>query len=304
MYQERTFIDDLKHQFKNGEMTTKLIFINVAVFLFIQLIYVVERLFNFSTDFAQLFFTLETQLGLFIFKPWGLITSIFAHFGLIHFLMNMFFLYFSGKMFEQLFNGRTLLHTYVLGGIFGGILEILAHLLFPALQNEHRVIVGASGSVMAVFSALAFYRPNLKVNLFGVFPIRIIFLAGFFILTDIIALGTNDGTAHFAHIGGVILGFLSIQNLYQSNNIIQMSMQFSDKIGKGISPLFKKRSKLKVSHKNTTRSAQFKSDEQFNLEKKQRQEKIDVILDKISKSGYESLTKAEKDFLFQQSNND
>lgn len=308
MQTERTFIDDIKHQYKFGGMTVRLIFINSIVFIAIQLVQVFGRLIGGDVEmiaarFLSQIFTLSTDLGDFILRPWGLVTSIFAHFTFWHFIMNMLFLYFSGKMFESLFDQKRMWYTYLIGGIAGGILEIVAHLIFPALQNESIVIVGASGSIMAIFSALAFHRPNLQVNLFGVFPVRLIFLAGFFILTDLISLGLNDGTAHFAHIGGVIIGMLSVQNLYSSSNMINRIQMLGDKIIRFFKDLFSSNKTLKVKKGGTSSSVRFKTDEEYNAEAKERQLKIDAILDKISKSGYESLTKAEKEFLFNQSKN-
>ena len=308
MQAERTFIDDLKHQYRFGGMTMRLLFINSGIFILVQLFYVFGRLIGGDAtkniaQVAETIFALNTDIPFFFQHPWGLFTSIFAHFTFWHFLMNMLFLYFSGKMFESLFDQKRLLYTYLVGGIAGGLLEILAHLIFPVLQKESIVIVGASGSIMAIFSALAFHRPNLKVNLFGVFPVRLIFVAGFFILTDLFSLGMDDGTAHFAHIGGVIIGFLSVQNLSSSSNFMNKLQLLGDKIVLFFSGLFRSDRKLKIKKGGKTRTTQFKSDEEYNLEAKTRQKKTDLILDKISKSGYESLTKAEKDFLFNQSKN-
>ncbi len=307
MQTEATFIEEIKRQYKYGGMTMKLLFVNLAVFLLIQLLFVFARLIGGSTGaeiltFTNAAFSLETDLSAFIYKPWGLFTSIFAHFGLWHCFMNLVFLYFSGKMFEALFDQRRLLYTYILGGIAGGLLEIIAHAIFPALQGSNTVIVGASGSIMAIFTALAFHRPNLQVNLFGIFPVRLIFLAAFFILFDLISLGANDGTAHFAHIGGVLLGMISVQNLYGSGNVITATEKLVNRFRKLFSGIFSSKPKMKVKKGGQTRSTAFKSDEDYALEAKQRQEKIDRILDKISKSGYESLTKQEKEFLFNQSN--
>ena len=284
-------------------MTIRLLFINAAIFLLIQILSVIIRLMMADNSILSVFlnavFTLNTDLKYFIFMPWGLVTSIFAHFSLWHFVLNMLFLYFSGKMFEQLFDAKRLWYTYLFGGIAGGILEIIAHAIFPALQNSHIVIVGASGSIMAIFMALAFYRPNLNVMLFGLFPVRLIFLALFFLLSDLISLGMNDGVAHFAHLGGAIFGALSIRNLGNKNNIMNFIQRWGDSLGKSIKSIFK------GSSKQPKRSnSRMKTDEEYNLEKKSKQEKIDQILDKISKSGYESLTRQEKDFLFNQSKND
>ena len=308
MQTERTFIDDLKHQYQHGGMTIRLIFINSIIFLVLQILLVFGRLIggSFESLIASILpniFSLNTDLGEFIIHPWGIITSIFAHFTVWHFLMNMLFLYFSGKMFEQLFDQKRLLYTYIIGGIAGGILEILAHLIFPTHQNEKIVVVGASGSVMAIFAALAFHRPNLQVNLFGVFPVRLIILAGFFVLTDLLSLGLNDGTAHFAHIGGVIIGMVSVHNLYSSSNLINRTQMIGDSLIRFFRNLFSSNKKLKVKKGGATRGPKFKSDEDYNAETKERQLIIDKILDKISKSGYDSLTKTEKEILFNQSKN-
>jgi hypothetical protein len=215
----------------------------------------------------------------------------------------MIFLYFAGKMFESLFNSKRLIYTYVLGGLIGGVLEIVAHNTFPLLQGKDSVIVGASGSVMAIFAALAFYRPNLQVNLFGVFPVRLIFVAGAFILIDLISLGVDDGTAHFAHLGGVIFGMISVHNHMSSSNIINRSQMLGSKINQFFRTLFGLDKKLKVKKGGAYHNPRFKTDEEYNLEAKQKQQKTDMILDKIAKSGYDSLTKAEKEFLFNQSKN-
>jgi hypothetical protein len=205
----------------------------------------------------------------------------------------MLFLYFSGRFFEQYFSRKKLWLTYLFGGIAGGILELLANNLFPALQGTNVVILGASGSIMAIFTALAFYQPNLQVSLFGIFPIRIYFLALFFLFKDLINIGTDDQIAHFAHLGGALFGLLSIQNLHSSKNILTRLEGFFSRIFTFFKP------KEKVNRTKT----RFKTDEEFNHEKHLKQVKMDQILDKISKSGYDSLTKAEKEFLFNQSKN-
>jgi len=295
MQGNRNLFEEIGYQFKQGTMTTRLIIANVAVFLVIQILITFFRLSQVSAPFlmelTDNLFTLDTQLSNFIFKPWGLVTSIFAHFSLWHLLMNMLFLYFSGQFFESIFDRKRLIYTYIFGGIFGGLLEILAHLTFPALQSSHAVIVGASGSIMAIFSALAFYSPNTKVNLFGVFPVRIYIIAILFLINDIIGLGSDDSTAHFAHLGGAIFGILSIQNFYSDNNVINVLYRNFGKLAR----FTNRKEKLKPMRGGK------KTDEAYNMDKKLRQEKIDAILDKISKSGYEALTREEKSFLFDQS---
>lgn len=305
MSEQRTFIDELKYQYQHGGMTIKLIMINAVIFLGINVLLVISRLIGgdaqlFIGDVLKWVFTLNTDLVSFILTPWGLFTSMFAHFGLWHLIFNMIFLFFIGRMFEQFFDQKRLLYTYLLAGIAGGLLEIIAHLIFPVLQMSSTVIVGASGSVMGIFMAMAFYNPNAKVHLFGVLPVRMIWLALAFLLLDFLNLGRNDGTAHFAHIGGAIIGILSIQNLSSSSNIINRFQMLGDRIVRLFSRRTKK-PKMRV-HKSET-STRFKTDVEYNVEVKTRQEEIDRILDKISKSGYDSLTKKEKEFLFNQSKN-
>lgn len=301
MQGQKTFLEDLKHQYKYGGMTIKLIFANVIIFLIINTLLVAGRLTDqpMIETVAHKIFTLNRAPSEFIWQPWGLFTSIFAHFSILHLLFNMIFLYFTGRMFEQLFDQKRLFYTYVVAGVAGGILEILAYLVFPVLQNQSDVVVGASGSIMGLFIALAFHQPQAKVMLFGVFPVRLIWLAIAFLLSDFLSLGLGDGTAHFAHLGGAIIGLISIQNLHSSGNLINVVQRF----GNWIQRLFSGGSSSKMKVKKGGQNSRMKTDEEYNVDAKNRQREIDRILDKISKSGYDSLTKKEKEFLFNQSKN-
>lgn len=295
--QGRNLIQEIKFQLRSGTMTNRLIIVNVCVFLLILLVKKSFLLYNIdprtSDEWIHHLLDLNSSLPEFIRAPWGLFTSIFTHEQFGHLLFNMLFLYFSGRFFEQYFSRKKLWLTYLFGGICGGILELVANNLFPALQGTNVVILGASGSIMAIFTALAFYQPNLQVQLFGIFPIRIYFLALFFLFKDLINIGTDDQIAHFAHLGGALFGLLSIQKMHSSKNILTRLEGFFNRI-KGLFT-------AKKQPKNTR--TRFKTDEEFNVEKRQKQERMDEILDKISQSGYDSLTKAEKDFLFNQSKN-
>ncbi len=291
MQNNNTFIDDLKLRYKTGGMHIKLIFVNAAVFIALGIVTVISRLAGFDFTFLSDIFALDANFHGLLTKPWGLFTSIFSHFNFLHFLFNMIFLYFSGRLLEQFFGGKRLLLIYILGGLAGGLFEIVAHEVFPGLIHQQTVVVGASGSIMAIFIALAFYRPNLQLMLFT-FPVKIIYLAGIYILIDFLSLGLNDGTAHFAHLGGALFGIMSVKNPHSSRNFLSRIESFFDRI------FSKKKPRMTV-----TRGNPRKTDYEYNEDKKTRQERTDAILDKISKSGYESLTKAEKDFLFNQSQN-
>lgn len=306
--QNKTFIEDLKYKFQHDGMTTRLIFINVIVFVAIQLLNTIGYLMtgshlNIFSLINQYLFSLSTNLSEFVYAPFGIITSIFAHFSFYHLLMNMLMLYFSGKMFEQLFSSKRLLYTYILGGIAGGLFEIIVRQILPAYEGQDVAVIGASGSIMAIFIALAFFRPNLEVLLFGMFPVKLIILAGIFLILDLIGISSNDGTAHFAHLGGAVIGVLSIQNLHKQTNIITSFQRVTESFLSFFKKLFgKKQPTFKVNQGGNIRGG-FKSDEEYNYEQKQKQIIIDQILDKIGKSGYESLSKTEKELLFNQSKN-
>ncbi len=302
--QQSNFIADLKRHFQTGGMHIRLLFVNALVFLFIGILNVIGRLISpgLSESIHGILgdiFTLKASFLGFVMAPWGIFTSIFAHFTFFHFLFNMIFLFFVGKMFEHFFGAKKLLLIYIFGGLAGGILEILAHELFPGIAISSSVIVGASGSIMAIFIAVAVYRPQMEVKLFGVFPVKIIILAGLYFVYDLLSIGSNDGTAHFAHLGGAIFGYLAVQKVNTPKNLLVRLERGLNTWESKLKSLFtKKAPKLKVEY-----GGRGKTDEQFNTEKIARQKKIDVILDKISKSGYESLSSKEKDFLFDESKN-
>lgn len=301
---QRSFIEELKYQWKYGGIHIKLIGINLAVFILIGTLVTIGRLFfgganNPLHQFVDLVFTLNGNIQGFLIRPWGLITSIFAHFELFHFLFNMIFLYFVSMLFLRYFSSSRLLYTYIFGGILGGLFQIIAYSTFPALQGIDTYVVGASGSVMAIFIAVAFYRPMEEVRLFGVLPIKMIFLAGFFILMDLFRLGTMDNVAHFAHLGGIAFGAWSIRNLSSPNNIVTLLQRTVENIQRS----FKGKKKLRVKKGGTAnKSYDTRSDDDYKAYKQKKQAEIDAILDKISKSGYDSLTKKEKQILFDQSN--
>lgn len=295
MQTNKSLFDEIKHIYLSGNATIKLIFINVSVFLVIQILLAFDRLTlsGLGQQIVDLVSLNCTWRGL-VFTPWGLFTSIFVHEGFMHLLFNMLFLYFAGTFFESIFDRKRLIYTYIFGGIFGGILEVISHYTFPGLESGGYVI-GASGAIMSIFVAIAFYSPNTKVLAFGVFPIPIYVLAVLFLLKDIMNVGTGNEIAHFAHIGGAIFGMISVNNIHSQTNIMNIFYRFFSSFGS----LFSSKKPKKTNPAGKT----WKTDEQYNVDKKKRQQKTDSILDKISKSGYESLTREEKDFLFNQSKN-
>jgi membrane associated rhomboid family serine protease len=272
----------IKGKLSRGKITVKIIIIQAVIFLVLNLFSVLFS--SHIIDFQLInYFQFPTELSEFLFQPWSIFSSIVSHLTLDHFFFNMLFFFFSGMMFEELFGDRKLISLFILGGLVGNLAELLATSLFPYLAPPHFVI-GASGSIMAIFTAIVFYRPQTPVYLFGMVPIPIYFLALFFFAKDLIGIGSDDNTAHFAHLGGALMGFVAQLNPHNKNNILNILSNF----------LYFK------SKKNSVRNKRFKSDEEFNAEKIINQDRIDGILDKISKSGYESLSREEKEFLFKQ----
>ena len=280
------FLEEIKSEIKN-KMFAKLIFVNISIYIIIQLLNVISRLSGFNLLNLEItLFTLKTSPADFIYSPWGVFTSIFSHFDFFHLLFNMLFLYFIGKITEFYLGSKSIIILYILGGVIGSFIEILAHSIFPTLNQINTFVVGASGSIMAIFIAISVYKPATDVNLYGVFKVKIIWLAIVYFILDLIKIGTPDGIAHLAHIGGALTGLILLNNkgliLNKINDLLLSKPKINLKVKKGGRPL---------------------SDEEFNTVKKQNEEQTNKILDKISKSGYESLTKSEKDFLFKQSKN-
>lgn len=304
MQTENSIVSDLKNTFNTGGMTIKLIFVNVIVFVFIAITEVIGRLLGGNLGasiqtIVESIFSLNVPIKEFIIKPWGLFTYAFTHYNFLHLFFNMLFLFGIGRIFEQFFSAKRLLYTYILGGVLGGLLEILAQLIIPGYGGTH--VVGASGSVLAILVATAFYKPQLNISIFGLFNMRLIFIALIYILSNVynFLMGTESSIAYMAHLGGALLGYISVQNSFAHTNIINRAMRLGD----SITGLFKSK-KTKNGNFRYSKSEggrHFKSDEEYNMDAKSRQQQIDAILDKISRSGYESLTKGEKELLFKQS---
>ncbi|RLD23250.1 MAG: rhomboid family intramembrane serine protease [Bacteroidetes bacterium] len=302
-----------KDQFLNGSLLMKLIFINAAIYLLINLVSLFALWFG-STDFliyyqdgsytSKLTYWLAASSSFLetIKHPWSVITYMFLHERFWHLIFNMVFLYFSGRIFVQYLGERRLFTTYVFGGLAGLLLYMIAYSVIPYFNSPSGIpILGASASVMAIFIAIAAYQPALPVLLPFVGQVKLKYIAIFYLVMDFISIqgGENVG-GHIAHLGGALFGFWAITQFRKGKDIFYDLMPIVNSIGS----LFKTKSKLKVKYRksnNASGRARFTSDEDYNVSKKKEQERIDEILDKISKSGYDSLSKKDKDFLFKQS---
>ncbi|WP_400073652.1 rhomboid family intramembrane serine protease [Zobellia russellii] len=278
---------DLKYQYARLSVSEKLIAINVIVFIVMGLITAlispsVENWFALPKDFFD-----------FLMQPWSIITYSFLHGGIFHILWNMYVLYVAGRILLNLFDGRRFLSIYFLGVILGGLLFLLSYNIFPTLIGVNASLIGASAGVMAVLIFVCTYIPNQEVRLF-VFNVKLWQIGLFVVLMDLvqIPMGGNIG-GRIAHLGGAFLGYMYARQLYNGRDIGEGFAGLID----GIANLFKK-SEKKAPMKTVYKNKQKTATKQANHDKQTHQKKIDAILDKISKSGYESLSKAEKDFLF------
>ncbi|MCB9222681.1 MAG: rhomboid family intramembrane serine protease [Crocinitomicaceae bacterium] len=298
--QEKNVFQYLKEVYKSAGLVGKLITINLIVFLSIGIIGVAEFLFK-STGITE-----KVVLSLagpgnpeeILYKPWTLITQLFLHTSFFHFLFNMVMLFFAGRMFAQFFGEKRLLSTYLIGGIFGYLTHVICYYSIPAFQDlGENVVIGASGAIYALLAAIAFHRPNLSVYLFGLLKMPIIVLVLFMLLVDFLSLGKADGIAHLVHLGGGVFGALSIINVHSPGNFMNRFERFTSRIRL---PKFsgKRKPKMKVYKQKDVKQM---DDDKYREVKKDHQERIDAILDKISKKGYEGLTKEEKEILFNES---
>lgn len=274
------------HQLNSAE---KLILINVVCFVLPMLIKTVLFLFNISsTNFINWFELSASWIDL-PTKPWSIITYSFLHSGFFHLFWNMYLLFFSSKLFLNLFPSNTFFNVYFLGVVVGGITFILSYTFFPVFQNSSPVMIGASAGVMAVFIFMSTYSPDLEIRLI-LFNVKLRYLGIAFLLLDIVQIPYGNAGGHLAHLGGAILGFYYVKQLKNGKDIGKPFKNFIDKIIN----IFRRKPKMRTVYKR---------EKSQKINKKvsdagEKQKRIDRILDKISISGYESLTQAEKDFLF------
>ena len=286
-------IEDIKKKFSNGNSLAKLIYINVSVFLLVQFLYVFSFLFSLPILTITDYLSLPANTSILAKKPWTIITYMFLHKGFTHLLLNMLWLYFGGKIFLSFFDNKKLTSTYVLGGISGAMLFIISFNLFPAFENSlpNAMALGASASVLAIIMAISTKSPNYIIRLFLIGNVKLKHIAFFSIALDILSIPQGNAGGHIAHLGGAFFGYLYVKQLTGGND---MASGFN-KIMDYLTSMLRNTPKLKKAYSRK------KSDQDFRKEKMQEQAKIDKILDKIAKSGYDGLTKQEKDILFRAS---
>ncbi len=280
---------EIKYKLSRLSIAEKLIVINVFVFVVNAII---PFLFRLNKNFITNWFQLPENFTEFIRQPWSIITYSFFHANVSHILWNMILLFFVGRTFLNLFSAKKFINVYFLGVIFGGGFFLLCYNLFPAFLGANSVLVGASAGVMSVLIFVCSYIPNQEIRVVF-FNIRLWYIGAFLVLLDLVQMTYDENAGgHLAHLGGALLGFVYARNLLNGKDIGSGFEKMNDSIAN----FFKsdKKSPLKTVHKSKQEKKKTSASAKNSIYQKQ----VDDILDKISKSGYESLSKEEKDFLF------
>ncbi len=282
----------MRDRYQKSNMLLRLIYINVAVFLVVNIIWVFGFLLGADKSLLQVmieWLAVPSDLTKLLTRPWTVVTHMFFHKGIWHILMNLLWLYIFGRIFLQYLNEKRLLSLYLVGGFSGAALFILAFNVFPVFEPGVPAL-GASAAIMAVVVAIAYYRPNYTIHLLFLGPVKIKYIAIFALVIDFFSIPGQNAGGHIAHLGGAIFGFFYIYQLMQGVNITRGF----DRVMDNLFALLKPRPRFRVTHKRP------RSDIEYNKQKVEHQKRIDKILEKISKNGYESLTQEEKEILFKQ----
>ena len=288
-------LDDFKNAFNrpnNGLI--KLIVINVAVFLALLFLEVILTLSGNENWYHEIVsqLSLPASLNSLLYKPWTLVTYFFTHVGFFHILFNMLFLYWFGMIIMEFLGSEKLVNLYVLGGLAGGVFYILIYNLIPYFSDRVAIaqMMGASAGVYAVVVGAATFMPNYSISLILLGPVRIKYIAIFYIIVSFAGtVGPNAG-GDLAHLAGAALGFVFIKQMQRGNDLGRPVTSFLT----FVKSFFVKQPKVRVTHRSTKASPRKRTNGVFHS----KQEEIDAILDKISESGYDSLSREEKQKLF------
>lgn len=288
-----SILEELKLQYKIGGVVSKLIYWNVGLFAIPYILLSVLTLFNVPVDFMK-YVSLSTNPSDLLWKPWSLITYSFFHSGFLHLFFNMVVLNFSSRLFLTYFNPKQFLSLYFMGSIFAGLIYILSYYLFPLLSGLNSGLIGASGAIMSVLFATAAYAPQMEVRLMLLGSVKIWYIAGALVLIDLVQMTQENTGGHLAHLAGALFGVVYIKQLQNGRDIARWFTKILDVLSNFLGS--RKSTPFKKIHKN--HSTEMPKRESKIVRKDKTQQQIDEILDKISQSGYDSLTKEEKDFLF------
>ena len=274
----KIFFDKISSEFKLSSNLNKIIYLNIIFFVIIKVCSSIFFLFEINTNefFNKLY--LPAEINLIKLQPWSIFSFMFIHLNFVHLIFNMLWLYFIGNIFLQWLDEKQLIFIYLLGGISGGLFFVLCYNYIPLLQKniENTLALGSSASIFAIMMAITIYKPDHKIQIPFIQKIKLKNITIFLTIYYIICLSGSNTGGYLAHIGGGIFSFIYMKQLDTS------------KIFKSI-------------FKNSSKFNEKDSDYIYNQKQNKKNKEIDIILEKISKSGYKSLNKKEKEILFKSS---
>jgi membrane associated rhomboid family serine protease len=296
-----SIIHDIRTAFsRRDNALNQLLLINVLVFAVLVVLGAILHLSGGDALYARLVRLVEipSDLPSLAWRPWTIITYAFAHVGFLHILFNMLNLYWFGTLVREYLGDRKLVSIYILGALVGAAFFLLSFNLVPVLRPQLGLpMLGASGAVTAIIVAAATLLPDYTFNLILLGPVRIKYIAAVVVLISLAGINSNNPGGEIAHIGGAILGYLYIKQLQRGRDLGRPVQATGDWLGS----LLSGRPRLRVTHRNRSEEAATATPAKKAGPRKPEQEEIDLILDKISRSGYESLSKDEKQKLFRAS---
>lgn len=288
------FFKQIQSHFKQGDILTRLIGINIGVWVLITIVNIILRLFN--IHFAQYleYIAVPSDLTLVIRRIWTLVTYMFLHKGFLHLLFNMLCLYWFGKMFLFAYNQKQLLGLYINGGLLGALVYLISYNVFPYFTHNPQVtyLMGASASIMAIIVAVAMQMPDMELRFFLMGNLKLKYFALIVVAISFLGITSANSGGELAHLGGALAGYLFIVFLRRGIDSTRWFTAIADWFVNCFVP--RKRVKQTKFH-----YAKQMSDAEYNQTKAQQNREVDAILDKIKRSGYESLTDDEKKKLFQ-----
>lgn len=307
MYGNKSIWGEFKDEiFANQNVLYQIIFANVAIFVLSLFIPALLALFKVDASMIQRelmnWFAIPSEPLRFLMRPWTIVTYMFLHSGFWHILWNMLFLYWFGRIFQEYLGDEKLLTTFFMGGFAGAFVYLLAYNVFPLLIENRPPLgmVGASAGVSAVLVGAATLLPNFSIRLLLLGNVKLKYIAIFFVILDFLRISGSNAGGHFAHLGGAAYGFFFVRQLQIHGKDWGLYLVNFMKIAKGIfSSSGKSKSNFKVHRNQNAGSATSTSTSSSRVP----QDEIDRILDKIAESGYDSLSKEEKDTLFKAGKN-
>ena len=275
---------NIQNRYARFNVLEKLIAVMAVLFVFPLLLNVIFFLFNSSASGWLSFFELSANITTVLTRPWTIVTYGLFHGSLGHIFWNMLLLYVAGGLMLNLFQERLLINTFFVGVIAGGLVYLLSYNIFPAFHTTSSMLIGSSAGVMAVLVFMASYMPNSPIRVF-MFSIPLKYIALLFIFLDVVQIPTGNAGGHIAHLGGALWGYVYQREFLKGNDI----GEWFTRMVVAFKALFNTSKTTKKAPKSRRKPAKSSSVDQ---------KKVDAILDKIADSGYESLTKAEKEYLF------